>query len=185
MLEIVQQYFHSITQTVDSVWKEQARRQLQSKQTAQLHAAESQVTKLQAQQARLRQEVMKSLMDDSMFDTELLKSMLDDNKAALAEAEKHLEICREEKASEKTALQRLSEQYRHISDWAEEFAAANADSRKMILARIIEKITVDREYHINITFFVTEASFCQQISQADRNVKILEAGQERGFAVNH
>ncbi len=185
VLEIVQQYFHCITQTVDSVWKEQTRRQLRSKQAAQLHAAECQVAKLQAQQSRLRQEVMKALIDESVFDTELLKSMLDENKTALAEAEKHLEVCREEKASEETILQRLSDQYRHISDWAEEFAAANADARKMILARIIERITVDRDYHINITFFVTEASFCQQVSQAERKVKILEAGQEWQFAMNH
>ncbi len=184
VLEIVQQYFHSITRTVDSVWKEQARRQLRSKQTSQFHAAEGQVTKLQAQQTKLRQEVMKLLTGESMFDAELIKSMLDENKTALAEAEKHLEECREEAASEEGALRRLSEQYRHISDWAAEFAAANTDMRKMILARIIEKITVDREYHINITFFVTEASFCQQVSQSDANVRVLEAEQKNRLAVN-
>ena len=69
----------------------------------------------------------------------------------------------------------LATQYRQISDWASEFDAANNDTRKMILARIIEKITVDRDYRLNITFFVTAKAFRQQVSQLEPQVHITEA----------
>ena len=45
----------------------------------------------------------------------------------------------------------------------------------MILARIIEKITVDRHYQLNITFFVTAEAFRQQVSQLEPQVHITEA----------
>ena len=56
------------------------------------------------------------------------------------------------------------EQYQSISDWATEFETADNDAKKMILARIIEKITVDRNYNLHFKFFVTEQDFEQQIS---------------------
>ena len=45
----------------------------------------------------------------------------------------------------------------------------------MILARIIEKITVDRDYWLNITFFVTAEAFRQQVSQMEPQVHITES----------
>lgn len=45
----------------------------------------------------------------------------------------------------------------------------------MILARIIEKIEVDREYHITITFFVSLDDFTQQITGSMEGLNIQEA----------
>ena len=65
-----------------------------------------------------------------------------------------------------------------ITDWAEEFDAADNDNKKMILARIIEKITVDRNYHLNITFFVTEESFQEKVGIEQSAVMISEAERQ-------
>ena len=175
VLEVVHQYFQTISQTVDSVWKEQARLQLRSKQGARLKAAQANYAKLESQQARLHQEVMKSLTGESVFDTALLKQMLDENKAALDAAVQEVEACEADRDNEAAKVEMLATQYRQISDWASEFDAANNDTRKMILARIIEKITVDRDYRLNITFFVTAETFRQQVSQMEPQVHITEA----------
>ena len=175
VLEVVHQYFQTISQTVDSVWKEQARLQLRSKQGAQLKAAQANYAKLESQQARLHQEVLKSLTGESVFDTALLKQMLDENKAALDAAAQEVEACKADRDNEAAKVEMLATQYRQISDWASEFDAANNDTRKMILARIIEKITVDRDYRLNITFFVTAEAFRQQVNQMEPQVHITEA----------
>ena len=175
VLEVVHQYFQTISQTVDSVWKEQARLQLRSKQGARLKAAQANYAKLESQQARLHQEVLKSLTGESAFDTALLKQMLDENKAALDAAAQEVEACEADRDNEAAKVEMLATQYRQISDWASEFDAANNDTRKMILARIIEKITVDRDYRLNITFFVTAEAFRQQVSQMEPQVHITEA----------
>lgn len=178
VLEIVREYFHHISTTMESVWQEQARIQLHSKQKAHLKAAKADYAKLQAQQTKLQQEVLKSLMGESTFDTDLLKKMLSDNTAALAQAESIMESCEADKDAEEERIQYLSQQYRSITDWAEEFDAADNDNKKMILARIIEKITVDRNYHLNITFFVTEESFQEKVGIEQSAVMISEAERQ-------
>lgn len=178
VLEIVREYFHHISTTMESVWQEQARIQLRSKQKAHLKAAKADYAKLQAQQTKLQQEVLKSLMGESTFDTDLLKKMLSDNTAALAQAESIMESCEADKDAEEERIQYLSQQYRSITDWAEEFDAADNDNKKMILARIIEKITVDRNYHLNITFFVTEESFQEKVGIEQSAVLISEAERQ-------
>ena len=47
----------------------------------------------------------------------------------------------------------------------------------MILARIIEKIEVDRDYHITITFFVSLDDFTQQITGTMDGLEIREASK--------
>lgn len=178
VLEIVREYFHHISTTMESVWQEQARIQLRSKQKAHLKAAKADYAKLQAQQTKLQQEVLKSLMGESTFDTDLLKKMLSDNTAALAQAESIMESCEADKDAEEERIQYFSQQYRSITDWAEEFDASDNDNKKMILARIIEKITVDRNYHLNITFFVTEESFQEKVGIEQSAVMISEAERQ-------
>ena len=52
--------------------------------------------------------------------------------------------------------------------WAKEFDHADNDTKKMILARLIERIDVDRDYHLTIKFFVTieEFKLSQRMDQA-------------------
>ncbi len=162
--EVVRQYFQRISTSVDSVWREQTMAQIRVRHASRLRSAKAELEKLQAQQVRLKQEVLKSLTGDSLFEADLLKDMLAENKAAIAQAEAMLTACQNDKASEEARLHQLMAQYQSISDWASEFETAENDTKKMILARIIEKITVDRNYNLHFKFFVTEQDFEQQIS---------------------
>lgn len=45
----------------------------------------------------------------------------------------------------------------------------------MILARIIEKITVDKDYHIIITFFVSYEDFMKCTTGTTENLRIEES----------
>ena len=101
--------------------------------------------------------------------------MLDKNKSEIAAAEAHLAGLENEKDAEESRIRYLSTQYQLITDWAAEFDAADSDTKKMILARLIEKITVDRDYHLNITFYVAEDSFRQRIGEEKPLVNIDEA----------
>ena len=160
---------------MSGVWEEQARIQLKSKIAYQLKSARAEREKLVAQEERLRQEVMRSIMGESNFDTELLKEMLEKNKADLAACEARLVELEDEKGAEESRMKYLSTQYELINDWAAEFDAADNDTKKMILARLIEKITVDKDYHLNITFYVAADSFRTQIAQEKPLIQIDEA----------
>ena len=174
VMEIVHQYFSSIAHTVSEVWEEQARIQLKSRISTQLRAARAEHEKLAAQEGRLRQEVLRSIMGESDFDTALLNEMLDKSKADLAACEARISELEDEQSAEESRVRYLSAQYEQINDWAAEFDAADNDTKKMILAQLIEKITVDKDYHLCITFYVTAGSFrvqeqsMVQIGEAER-----------------
>ena len=118
---------------------------------------------------------MRSLMGESDFETELLKEMLDKNKADLAACKSRLSELENEKEAEESRLKYLIGQYEQINDWAAEFDAADNDTKKMILARLIEKITVDKDYHLRITFYVAADSFRTQVTQEKPLIRIDEA----------
>jgi len=167
VLDVVHQYFHSLSRTVNDVWQEQARRQLRNRMERQVSAAKASLERLEQQDARLRQEVMRSLMGESCFEPDMLKEMLSKNKAELADAEARLATLESEKDAEAARIRHLSSQIQQIHDWAKEFDSANNDTKKMILARMIERITVDRHYYIVIHFFISPESFTGSISEGD------------------
>ena len=111
--------------------------------------------------------MVKVLMGESVFDEATIKSMLDEKQEAIAKAETYMEELRVSAEDTEQKLQQLILQYRSISDWAEVFDAANNDEKKMILSRIIEKITVDKEYHLEIHFLITLDSFRREIEQLE------------------
>ena len=116
---------------------------------------------------------MRSLMGESCFEPDMLKEMLYKNKAELADAEARLASLEAEKDAESARIRTLSSQIQQIHDWAGEFDSANNDTKKMILARMIEKITVDRQYNIVIRFFISPESF---VGSAVEGNEVREAG---------
>lgn len=175
VFEVVRQYFSGFQESVDSVWQEQMRKHLRNKHNAAIRSAQASLEKLQRRQDMLRGEVLKSLEGESSFEPDLLKELLSENKVEIAAAEKTIARCTEEKQMEDARLAYLSEQYKHISDWAAEFDQCTNDEKKMILARIIERITVDKDYHITITFFVSYEDFMKGAEYSNEDIRIEES----------
>ena len=139
------------------------------------------VKQLEKQQEALKQEILKSITGESPLDTDTLQSMLCENKAAIKACEDALVECRRERENEEAKLDYLSSQYKNISDWAEVFDDASIEEKKMILAKIIERIEVDRHYHLTIHFFVTLSDF-ETMSQVE-GVTVVEADDCRATKV--
>lgn len=176
VMEVVYDYFSQMKETVDDVWREDARKALRNGVKARERAAVSRLEQLSRDQDGLKKEIMKSINGTSTFDTDLLKEMLAENKAAQLATEQEITQLRKEKDREEEKLKHLSLQYQNIKNWADEFSEASVDTKKMILAKMIEKITVTRNYDITIKFYVTPADFyggSQEVTlsgTADRNV---------------
>lgn len=177
VLEIVHQYFSHFGESMDAVWKEQERLQIKQGSGARLKQAELSLSRLQAQHKKLREELVKVLMGESVFDEETIKSMLDEKQDAIEKAEAYLKEIRASAEDTEQKLQQLIFQYRSIKNWSSVFDQANDDEKKMILARIIEKITVDKNYNISIYFFLTLEDFRKEVEDNVEKIEILEASQ--------
>ena len=81
-MEVVYDYFSQMKETVDDVWREDARKALRNGVKARERAAVSRLEQLSRDQDGLKKEIMKSINGASTFDTDLLKEMLAENKAA-------------------------------------------------------------------------------------------------------
>ena len=173
VLEVVKHYFSSFTKDAEDAWKEQVRRQIRNKHGERIRELQVKLEKLQRQQASLRQEVVNSLSGDSTFDTQLLKSLLDENAAAIRETESQLLECQQEKDTEESKIRNMYEHFSRITAWKEEFETADEETRKMILARIIQRITIEKGYKIHISFYLTKEDLIKEL-QTDRT-EISEA----------
>ena len=89
-----------------------------------------------------------------------------ENKQAQAATEQEILDCQNEVEDEEIRIAASATSYKNIQDWAAKFEGAPLDIKKMILARMIEKITVDRDYNIEIHFFVTVEDFDGKVASA-------------------
>ena len=120
---------------------------------AEILVLQQEAEKLRKREAGLRQEIVKAISGESNFDTALLNQLEADNNAELEKVEAKIETLSIQKSGGSDLdLQIAKEQAEMIVDWAEEFDQATTGEKRMILARMIEKITVDKKYNIVINF---------------------------------
>ena len=184
VLATVHQYFSTFSETIDEVWKEQAKAQLQRKRGLDVRNAQAELTKLQQRQNKLKEEAIKALTGESVYAPEMIQELLVSNTEAMNKAEAELQSAEKDRAELDAKLKELVRQYESIHDWAEVFDAAEVDEKKMILSRIIGKITVNRNYDITIYFFLTLDDFKHALVEEGRdNVKACEEPvRKRHFA---
>ena len=70
-----------------------------------------------------------------------------------------LEELRQERNNEAERMITLSNYCESIRIWADDFDKADTETKKMILAHLIERITVDKDYNLHIKFFITREEF--------------------------
>ena len=116
---------------------------------------------------------------ESAFEQSVIQEMFEENAQAIAKVQQEMKRIEQEKNEADCRLKQLMEQYQHISEWSEVFDGAGVDEKKMILSRLIEKITVNRNYHITICFYTTLDQFKESLASLEKteyNVTI-EDGQ--------
>ena len=179
VLTIVKEYFRHFNDAVDAVWQEQVKLQLRRNQNQRMAEAQHKLENLQKQQKNLKQEILKSMAGESAFEQSVIQEMFEENTQAITNVQQEMERIEQEKNEADCRLKQLMEQYQHISEWSEVFDGAGVDEKKMILSRLIEKITVDRNYHITIYFYITLDQFKESLAFLEKtgcNVTI-EDGQ--------
>ena len=174
VMSVVRQYFASINGAVTDLWKEKAKKQLKSSSKNRIKLLTATLERLDREQDALKREVVKSLSGESDFDRDLLKSLLADNKQAHEETEVEIDQAKKEAAFEEEHVKKLEKQFQEIVDWSAQFEKASADTQKMILARIIERIDIYRGYEIVIKFFVTLEDFFGVANEEDDQEKPLK-----------
>ena len=175
VLGVVHSYFSRMKGTVDTVWHEQAKRQLHNKHNTTIKILQASLTNLRNDELKLHEEIVKSLSGTSRFSEATLAELLESTQQKLQETEAKLERVQMEREQEDSRLRFLGEQFSMIRNWADEFDKADTDQRKMILSRLIQSITVDKDYHITINFFISLEDFQMEMNTINEKITVQES----------
>ena len=170
---VVHQYFESVKSTVDSIWKEQARRQKESSTLSMIKRCEGELKQLQAKREAIEKEIINCLMGESKLTADVLNPMLNDIRDRITTMEKVIADLQKQKDNEENHVKFLSSQYQSIMEWADTYDLMQRDEKKMVLAHLIERIEVRRDYYLSVTFYVALEDFRKDA--ADGKTQISEA----------
>ena len=170
---VVHQYFESVKSTVDSIWKEQARRQKESSTLSMIKRCEGELKQLQAKREAIEKEIINFLMGESKLTADVLNPMLNDIRDRITTMEKVIADLQKQKDNEENHVKFLSSQYQSIMEWADTYDLMQRDEKKMVLAHLIERIEVRRDYYLSVTFYVALEDFRRET--ADGKTQISEA----------
>lgn len=170
---LVHQYFESVKSTVDSIWKEQARRQKESSTLSMIKRCEGELKQLQAKREAIEKEIINCLMGESKLTADVLNPMLNDIRDRITTMEKVIADLQKQKDNEENHVKFLSSQYQSIMEWADTYDLMQRDEKKMVLAHLIERIEVRRDYYLSVTFYVALEDFRRET--ADGKTQISEA----------
>lgn len=165
--EIIDTIIHDIFAKVCSIDREEV---LRSRNKSDLLAKKNHVKELRqeyfkAENAleKLREEIAKSLMGDSIFTPEMLKS------AILSQEQKckalYQSLCETEgdlNNSENNILV-LAEKFDDFLQWADLYDNADIAAKKMIISHIIDRVDVFRGYEIKVTMNISTEQFLNSI----------------------
>lgn len=170
---VVHQYFESVKSTVDFIWKEQARRQKESSTLSMIKRCEGELKQLQAKREAIEKEIINCLMGESKLTADVLNPMLNDIRDQITTMEKVIADLQKQKDNEENHVKFLSSQYQSIMEWADTYDLMQRDEKKMVLAHLIERIEVRRDYYLSVTFYVALEDFRRET--ADGKTQISEA----------
>ena len=170
---VVHQYFESVKSTVDFIWKEQARRQKESSTLSMIKRCEGELKQLQAKREAIEKEIINCLMGESKLTADVLNPMRNDIRDRITTMEKVIADLQKQKDNEENHVKFLSSQYQSIMEWADTYDLMQRDEKKMVLAHLIERIEVRRDYYLSVTFYVALEDFRRET--ADGKTQISEA----------
>lgn len=107
----------------------------------------------------LNAEVVKTLTGNSKFSGEQLSGAIEVTKQECDALQKQLDVLNLQIADIETLNARLEKKYDQVVGWSKMFDDADAPTQRMIVAQLIEKVTVHSGYELDIEFNVDINSF--------------------------
>lgn len=103
----------------------------------------------------LKTEMINVIRGESALDRETISEMLAESKAALEEAEAELERCDLELEDGQEIRNEIMKAHDSLLSWADMYDQSELEDRKMIVAKIINKVSLSRDYKIEIDFAIS------------------------------
>ena len=117
--------------------------------------AEKEFFEAHKQMAALEEQAMKFLTGENQVDISIVNAMMPKYKEKLEAAQKRMEETKIKMEAEKEAAAGAKQEVENLLSWAEAFDDANAETKHMIIARLVERIEINHDYEVEIKFRIS------------------------------
>ena len=104
-------------------------------------------------------EVGRALIGESAFTIDVLNASISATKEKLAEYEKKMPQAYKEYTDKNEILEHLDGYYDTFKSWADEFATASQERKKMIICKLIDRIEIGKGYEIRVKMNINYEQF--------------------------
>lgn len=111
-----------------------------------LQTAQEQLEKAKREYTALEEEAVKALTGESTYPVDFINSLIPKRRDALMLAQQEMERIVLEKQMEDEAFEASQLAISRAKDWAEKYDSANLETKRMILANLINRVEVERDY---------------------------------------
>lgn len=119
----------------------------------------------------LKAESMKAVQGKSLLPADVLSEMADELREKLMAISRRITELNEELADGNARMEDLRAEYQHIVSWSEIFDKSDRATQKMICAYIIKRVTVRRDYQLDIEFNINVQQFLHGIDSLEQQCK--------------
>lgn len=103
----------------------------------------------------LRAETIKVIQGTSRLNADLLNSLVDETTAQIKNLKGQLEAAQEELSSLTENALKIKTEYAQLVSWATLYDTCTFEAKKMIIAQLVDRIEVKRDYEIDVKFNVS------------------------------
>lgn len=107
----------------------------------------------------LKQEVSKAVIGDSAFPLDLLSELVQETKQKCIALKQSYQAAQHNVDENERLLQELEAKYNQLIAWSNIYDTSNMETRKMIVAQIIERVDVFRGYELKMKFTISIEQF--------------------------
>ena len=124
-----------------------------------LKKAKSDHTKYTRELSKWEGLMLDSLEGTCVFSPEQIKNRMDSVQQALTDLTGEIETLQLKANEAKEIADEIMEQHHRLLSWADMFANASQEEKKMIASYIMKAVTLTRDYGIQIEFNISEAQY--------------------------
>jgi len=135
-----------------------------------LKKAERDYEKADSDLQRLKGEIVRSLTGESAYSPELLSAVIEDQKKKCAGLQAHLASAREVFEEARMKSSELDNQFDELIAWSTAYDTATMAARKMIVAHIINRVDVYRDYQLKITLNISVEQFLVNLERGEQEI---------------
>lgn len=130
---------------------------------ADLQRARNENRKANYEYESLKGELLKSIQGKSELPKDVLSEMLEETRQKVIEASERVSALSTEVESNQSRVAEMQTEFDRIMSWSQIFDKSDMATKKMICGYIIKRVTVYKDYQIDVEFNITIEQFLQGI----------------------